>query len=213
MIIRWIAMALLGSSFPAMANGPIPRELPAAIPAQIVGKPMNGILPLRNRTMLGIVIGRDSLQAVTRKLGGARVVKADSIEGRPNTMCFVSGRDGTTLTVEAGPLGGFQIVTGVTVAPKEAFTADMHECLSTNKFDRASLTAGALRLGVRFSEVLASLRADPAKRDGIVELPFETSTIRKVKGQQREVDTISGVVARVTDDRVAWFSIYYAESM
>jgi len=211
-----IVVTALIASFHARAESPELAELPTAIASQTSSKALKGMLPLQNRTVLGLTVGKHSLADVRKRLGAAAIVKSEAIDSRPNTVCFVSSTDDTAILFEAGPLGGFETLTGVTVAPKSAYAPALSNCLASAKVSRISTSAGSLRLGSNITKVAASLRVTVENRkEGLIEFPFERTTTRKVKGstEPAEVDTTSGIVARIANDQVVWFSIYYIQSM
>ena len=198
----------------ADAKGAVTGELPGAIPSKISGDSVKGALPLRSRTLLGLVIGRHTLSDVVKRLGAAPIVKADRVDGRPNTVCFLSSTDDTLVVFEAGPLGGFETLTAATVAPRSAYALDAAKCGASRSIDRSSTRMGGLHLGASIAEVSRTLRAPGrAVSNGIVEISFERTTMAKRGTDSVEMDTTSGVVARASDDRVVWFSVYYIESM
>ena len=190
-------------------------ELPGAIESRTSPTATRGVLPLKVRTVLGLVVGRHKLDEVVAKLGPAEVIKADAIDARPNIVCFLSTKDDTLVLFEAGPLGGFETLTGVTVAPKSAYRADLSKCGMSDKVDRIATAAGPLGIGASISKFAATLGVTgKAARDGIVDLALEKKTTQRKKGSNQiiDVDITSGVVARASKDEILWFSIYYIES-
>jgi hypothetical protein len=211
-----IVVTALLASFHVQAESPVLAELPAAIASQTSSKPLRGALPLQNRTVLGLTIGKHSLADVRKRLGAATIVKSEAIDSRPNTVCFVSSTDDTAILFEAGPLGGFETLTAVTVAPRSAYAPRLSNCVTSARVSRISTSVGSLRVGSSIRKVAASLGVTAETgTEGLVEFPFERTTTRKVNGstEPAEVDTTSGIVARIANDQVVWFSIYYIQSM
>lgn len=196
----------------------VESKLIAGVPGEIEGTPAKGVLPARNRTVLGLTLGKHSLRDVKTRLGEAPVFKARDAEGRPNTVCYVSSKlkDNTVVVFEAGPLGGFEDLTSITVGPSHAFTASFQDCTKSSKVDRSSAAAGTIRLGADIEVVAKSLRVKVARtKAGLIELPFETPTRIKDKqtGKVLEGDTLSGVIAEDTGGTIQWFSVYFGQAM
>lgn len=211
-----LVVLLLGAAcLPAVAVEP---KLIAGVPGVIESTPAKGVLPARNRTVLGLTLGKHSLGDVKAKLGNAPISKARDAEGRPKTLCYVSSRaaDNTVVVFEAGPLGGFEELTSITVGPSHAFSASFQDCTKSSAVDRSSAAAGKLRLGADIGEVASSLRVKVARtKAGLIELPFESPTRVKDKrsGKLLEGDTLSGVIADDSGGRIHWFSVYFGQAM
>lgn len=215
-MLRTTLLGLLLTGITAQATNAPVAGLPSAIPAQIESTPAKGVLPARVRTLFGLTIGSASIAQVQEKLGAANVVKLGNIDGRPKAVCYRSASDDTVVVFEAGPLGGFDQVTGVTVASGTAFAPPLRDCATSAKISRALAAAGTLRLGADINAVAGQLKIDPRTNSrGVMELPFEATTLRRVNhsAQKTEVDTSSGIFARVRDRRVIWYHIYFTESM
>lgn len=169
--------------------------------------------------MLGLTMGKHTLADVKKHLGEAVVVKMGKTEGRPNSICYRSNKsdDDTVVLFEAGPLGGFEKLTAVTVATVPDIGGAYQDCVRNDKVSRSSAAAGTLKLGGDIEIVRKSLKAAAIGKTkaGLVELPFEISakTRDKASGKVVEIDTSSGVVARTDHREVKWFSIYYIESL
>lgn len=201
-----------------LSAGAVETKLIAGVPGEIEGTPTKGVLPARNRTVLGLTLGKHSLHDVKDKFGDAPVFKARDAEGRPNTLCYASDKatDNTVIVFEAGPLGGFEELTGITVGPSHAFGASFQHCTKSSMVDRSSAAAGNLRLGADIRDLANSLRVKVARtKAGLIELPFESPTRLKDKrsGKLLEGDTLSGVIADDSGGRIQWFSVYFGQAM
>jgi hypothetical protein len=193
-------------------------KLIAGVPGVIESKPAKGTLPAKNRTVLGLTLGKHTLGDVKAKLGNAPVSKTRDAEGRPNTLCYAASKatDNTVVVFEAGPLGGYEELTSITVGPSDAFSAAFQDCTKSDIVDRSAAAAGKLRLGGDIGEVASSLRVKVARtKVGLIELPFETPTRLKDKrtGKLLDGDTLSGVIAKDSDGRIQWFSVYFGQAM
>jgi hypothetical protein len=193
-------------------------RLIAGVPGVIESKPAKGILPARNRTIMGLTVGKHSLADVKAKLGNAPVYKARDAEGRPNTICYSSAKrnDNTVVVFEAGPLGGFEELTGITVGSADLFSQPYQGCTKSNKVDRRSVAAGDLKLGVDVERVAHALRVKVSRtKAGLLEFPYQLPTTIKQKGSAKslEGETSSGVVADDSGGKVRWFSVYFIQSM
>lgn len=210
-----LALLLGTACLPADAGE---TKLIAGVPGVVENMPAKGVLPARNRTVLGLTLGKHSLGDVKARLGNAPVSKTRAAEGRPNTLCYASNKaaDNTVVVFEAGPLGGFEELTGITVGPSHAFTASFQDCTKSYMVDRSSAAAGKLRLGADIGEVANALRVKVARtKSGLIELPFESPTRLKDKssGKLLEGDTLSGVIADDSGGKIQWFSVYFGQAM
>jgi hypothetical protein len=211
-----ITISLLLATSPVLANDSKAVTDLAGLPSKIETTPIDGVLPREDLRILGITIGKDRLGEVRRRLGETKVVKMRSTDGRPNSLCYRSNnvRDDTVALFEAGPLGGFETLTAITVGPASAFS-DLSNCLATAKVSRATTNAGKLRLGGDIGAFAKSLKMEPGMSSvGLIELPLQ-KTVRRTErttGKHLDVDISSGVVARVNNGAVKWFSVYYIES-
>lgn len=209
-VIVSIGIASAHADVPAVA-----AERPGAI-ATIEAHPVPGILPIAGRTILGIVVGQTELTAVMRKLGKVAPKKMENEDGRPVIACYRSSdrSDDTMVVYEAGPLGGFQTVTAVTVGHAPDFGSLVGECLATARVTRSATHAGTLRIGGQLNDTAKALKVRPVvSKAGVTEIALEKTVRRKQRsGADIEADVSSGVAARVEDGKIRWFVVYYTES-
>ncbi len=192
-------------------------ELEGGIPAAIQTAPVKGVLSDRHRTVVGVTVGKHSLDGVMNILGRAAVVKLERAEGRPSVVCFRSGdpSDDTVVMFEAGPLGGFKQVTAISVGPSSTFGAIQGSCKASKAISREAANAGGISLGIAVEMVAQSVGSPIANTSaGLFEVAFEkTETIKESSsGKAWEVDTSSGLVGRARGGLVSWFSVYYTRS-
>ena len=215
MRIKWPTVIVLAfAASPVQSAGHADPSPPAVIEA----RPVAGVLSTPDRTILGVIVGRDSLTDVTRKLGRASIVKKGDADGRPRVLCYRSGQKGdeTTVIFEAGPLGGFMTVTGVTIARASDFSALGDNCRETSKVTRVTARTAHVRLDMPIGAAVRALKATPStSRDGLVEMAFERTVTKRSKatGKEQQIDVSSGIVVRPENNNVRWFAIYYTESL
>lgn len=206
---RWFAATAIAITTVASA------ELPAGIPSAIENPAHAGQLAARFRTVLGLEVGKHKLGDVLQRFPGAEIFRLDDSDGSSKAICLRStaSNDDTQVVFEAGPLGGFEDLTGVTVAPRAAFPRT-YKCVGSRLVTVASASAKSIKLGADLSELAKALNTRTAyAKSGLVEFPFERqSRFRDPKtGTSTESRILSGVVARVDSNRVRWFSIYFVE--
>jgi hypothetical protein len=210
-----LLMVMVLSAFSA-TDANADAELASGPPSSIETATAQGVLAAKNRTVLGITVGQHSLADVRRRLGDAKVVKMQAMDGRPDVVCYRSSKDDATVVMfEAGPLGGFKDVTAATVAPASAFGAAAHACLATEKVNRKTAAIRGIRLGAPMSSVSSVLGKAPAKtKAGLVELPLELIKEHKSSSGTKTEETVSsGFVGRAdASGSLAWFSVYYTRS-
>src|SRR5512142_978063 len=146
------------------------------LPTTIEAHRVAGGLPTSSRTLLGIVVGNDSLKDVRHRLGNSAIKKIDNEDGRPNIVCYRSSdaSDDTMVVFEAGPLGGFQTTTAVTVGHASAFGSLADGCLATAKVTKATARAGHLGLGGAIQTAARALKAKPTVSSaGVTEIALE----------------------------------------
>jgi hypothetical protein len=201
-------MGLLAFVSSLMAAEPPRAGLPEAFEVQ--ARP--GELSSRERSVLGFTLGKHSLSDVRKRFPNARIGRIDSSDGSARAICLEGEtKDHMRIVFEAGPLGGYQTLTAVTVGPSDSFPAGDAGCIKVRGVTPQSAAAGRIRLGARLDDIAVALKGKPGKtKSGLSELNFE----RHMKGRDKqrkeiEIDVLSGVVAQEVDDRIQWYSIYY----
>lgn len=203
------AMCLL-VSFAAHAESPPMAGLPEVIET----KAKAGVLPPTVRTVLGFQIGKHGLRDVHKRLG-APIIRLSQSDGASKGICVESSnaRDQTRVVFEAGPLGGFETLTAVTVGPRDAFPATSMQCSQSAVVSKVSAAAGTVGIGMALEQTARTLKADiSTTKSGLSEINFErVQRSRDPKGKLAETEISSGIVAHLIDHRIHWFSIYYVE--
>jgi hypothetical protein len=214
-VLKWAATLAAVTTFGG-AYAADPGELPLKSPR--IEAPMSkGTLPLDTRTILGITAGKSTLGEAVRKLGGATAFRLDDVEGHPTTLCYRSPHtnDATVLILDAGPIGGFQVITSISVAPASFLSFSADKCSPTKSVSRRSASNSYLRLGGQLTSLSKRMNAKLAKSPaGLTEMPLESTkqSVHKESRKQVELDVLSGVVAREHDGKIVWFSVYFGET-
>jgi hypothetical protein len=212
-ILTWsIALALVMTFGSALAvdTGEVPLKS-----ARIETPASKGTLPLVTRTILGMTVGKSSLGDAVRKFGEAKF-RLDDVEGHPKTLCYrsLNTGDATVLVLEAGPMGGFQVITSIYVAPASYLSFSADKCSRTRSVSKGSASNAYLRLGGQLKSLLKLVKAKSGKvAAGLTEMPL-AATRKSVDRERKpvELDVLSGVVAREHNGKIVWFSVYYAET-
>jgi hypothetical protein len=214
-ILKRLVVAAIVTAFGSATAGDT-NELPLKS-SRIESKSSKGALPLDTRTILGVTAGKSTLSDAIRKFGETAEFRLDDVEGHPRTLCYRSStaNDATVLVLEAGPMGGFQTITAITVAPASFLSFPVEKCSSTKSVSKESAANAFLRLGGHLRPLSKHIIAKLGKGSaGFTEMPLETTkkSIDRESGKPIKLDVLSGVVAREIDGKIAWFSVYYGES-
>jgi hypothetical protein len=191
-------------------------ELPLKSSA-IESRASKGALPVQMRTVLGMTAGKSTLADAIRKIGSMADFRLDNVEGHPRTLCYRSStaNDATVLVLEAGPMGGFQKITAITVTSASYLSFPAEKCSPTKLVSKESAANAFLRLGGQMNSLSKHIGAKVSKGTaGLTEMPLETTrtSVDRESGKQIKLDVLSGVIARELDGRIAWFSVYYVEA-
>lgn len=103
-------------------------------------------LTTADTTILGITIGKSSFEDVKAKLGPAQTSPR-------NNICYISSRDGTVLTFQTGPMGGFQFVTQFSLWSREANFPNTKACTSSEQVSRSLSTDSGIRLALNVQDL------------------------------------------------------------
>ena len=194
---------------------PALAELSAKIPSAIETRAHSGVLPVRYRTLLGIRLGRDSLKDVQHRFPGSKVFPLDNSDSSSIAICIRSSAKGddTQVVFEAGPLGGFQSLTGMTIGLRSAFDPG-YPCSTSPFVSKRLASAGALGLGSRLDYISKALGQEAGfGTSGLAEIPFERNTQSRAPRTGGVVDhqILSGIIMSVVHDEIQWFSVYFVE--
>ncbi len=212
-----IRFILLGLALPLMSFSCTSEAVDLPIKeARIEGTPVRGVLEEMHRTILGIVVGHDSLADVIRKLGSNTINKSHEIDTRPNYLCYQSEhKDNKILVVfYAGPLGSYRNVTSVVIAPATAYRVMPRGCKSSNKVNAGLASTSGFGLNQSIEVYQKILQSKPfLNSKKLYEFSYETE--RRVTTGNRVVTSMvtSGLFVRTNaNSLVQWFEIYFVES-
>jgi hypothetical protein len=116
-------------------------------------------------TLLGFVIGESTVREVQDQFGSAE--KLPRKEHAPERICYSSNnrKNETILIIEAGPLGGYNIITAFRILSNHAGLEESHRCKEIPNISRETGTNSGLRIGLSERE-LEDLLGVPSKKIG-----------------------------------------------
>ena len=164
-------------------------------------------------TILGLAIGRSSLQDVQAKLGHSNLTRMSKDEESDVSVCYVSPTDGTVLVFYSGVMGGGVDITWFAVWSREAAFPHYSRCTSSRLVSRNLSTESGLRLGLT-REKVDRIVGKPTK-------PGRTSTKYEYLCRSKMTDNeIKGfktannwdVTSDPYFDRMSWIEVHYANS-
>jgi hypothetical protein len=178
-------------------------------------------------TLMGLTLGKHSLKDVQTRLGKAKILPAR--EHGPSRICYVSDRrsDGTIVLFEAGPLGGWEYLTGFTIVGKETAFPDSKFCTESPQVQRGVATES----GIGLEQDLAELRrilGEPTEQQSEKILYLYHAQERLTEEQRRKLDVSkltgpsgapmfydvsSSVQVRLKNRRLILISVYRLESL
>ena len=114
-------------------------------------------------SILGLAIGRSSLQDVQAKLGSSKTTRVSRDEESDVSVCYVSPTDGTVIVFYSGAMGGWKDITWFALWSREAAFPHSSKCTPSKLVSRSLSTESGLQLGLS-SEKLERTAGKPTKR-------------------------------------------------
>jgi len=189
-------------------------DLPIREP-RIEGASVRGVLEGKHRTILGINIGRDSLDDVIKRIGPNAVNKSQDIDTRPKYLCYLSAHEGdkTLIVFYAGPLGGYQKVTSVVIAPADAYRHVPSGCKRNNRVHSGIRTDSGIGINMPLSTYTKLLPSKPyLNSKKLYEYSFETENVTKAGNRLITSVITSGLFIKTNQDSsVRWVELYFVE--
>jgi len=209
-----LALAAIVAFTQAPVDG---ADLEEGPPEVILAKPVHGVLPATLRTIFGVTVGTASLSDVEKRLGKAAIQRTGRSADRSKSLCYKSALagDDTVVLFEAGPLGGFQDITAVTIGSSSDFGRIATGCAVSSRVSRSTARIGGLRLGVQIDSVTPHLGVVLTPTEpGFYEVALERDRKRAARGGDEDVTvtTASGIKVHASAGVTTWFSVYYTES-
>lgn len=192
-------------------SGPArPAKVPGQIPERVSAEPRTGATPKEYRGLLGLSLGRSGLAEVQKRLGKAPIIKTAQSEGSPNAVCYISAADDTIVVFEAGPLGGFEKLTAITVTRARDFSGNAKDCSRSSAVSRKAATVGRLRIGGRAQEFGVAFQSIPSiSVNGISEIAFSQRPKSKGSREASEYEVSSGIILGTANSCIEWYQIYF----
>jgi hypothetical protein len=97
-------------------------------------------------TILGLTIGRASLNDVQTKLGNGKLARVSRDEESDVSVCYVSPIDSTVLVFYSGAMGGWKDITWFALWTREAGFPHASQCTSSKLVSRNLSTQSGVRL-------------------------------------------------------------------
>jgi hypothetical protein len=164
-------------------------------------------------TILGLSIGRSSLEDVQEKFGRAEIERVSREEESDVSVCYISPIDQTILVFYSGAMGGWKDVTWFAIWSREAAFPHASQCASSTLVSQSVATDSGLRVGLTKKEV-AGIAGRPTKI-GPTSSKYEGLCLQKMTEEQ-----IKGFKANNWDvtkdpylDRMSWIDVRYVNSI
>jgi hypothetical protein len=163
-------------------------------------------------TILGLSIGRSSLEDVQEKFGRAEIKRVSGEEESDVSVCYISPIDQTILVFYSGAMGAWKDVTWFAIWSHEAAFPHASQCASSILVSQSIATDSGLRLGLTKKEV-AGIAGRPTKV-GPTSSKYEYLCLQKMSEEQ-----VKGFNANNWDvtkdpylDRMSWIDVRYLNS-
>ncbi len=132
------------------------------------GKVHREILEDQHLTVLGVTVGKQTLNDVQRRLGSTVILPRR--EQAPKRICYVSSRDddGTIVVFEAGAIGGWEEITSVSIFSRKAKFVERPSCAASGIISKDVRTPRGLRLELDRRDLTKMLGAPTAERSNNV---------------------------------------------
>jgi len=133
-------------------------------------------------SILGLAVGKSSLEDVQSKLGHASVVRVSKEEESDVSICYVSPTDGTVLAFYSGAMGGWKDLTWFALWSREAAFPQAAQCTPSKLVSRSLSTASGLKLDMSRTE-METLAGKPTK-SGITAMKYDYLCRRKITDEE-----------------------------
>ena len=152
-----------------------------------------------------VAIGETTLDRAQELLGPARLLPRQ--EGQPDLVCYRAGD--RFLYLDAGPSGGWQIVTAYHFSNRPRRISDVCAVLKDG-----ALLDRLTRLSKTPQGVIASLGTPTCRSDGTLEYRYTARRTKTVQGKGRIViDVLQTLQFEFIEGRLDRFSFYLAETL
>lgn len=164
-------------------------------------------------TILGLTIGRSSLQDVQARLGHSRITRVSKDEESDVSVCYVSPTDGTVVAFYSGAMGAWKDITWFALWSSEAAFPHSSRCTPSKEVSRNVSTASGLRLGLT-EQKLERIVGKPTKH-GRTSMKYEYLCRSKMTDDQiKGFKTANNwdVTSDPYFDRMSWIEVHYMKS-
>lgn len=147
-------------------------------------------------TILGLTIGQHTLEDTQKELGKAKFLPRR--EQAPKRICYISEKkqDNTTVTFEAGPMGGWELLTAITIASGKVSLKERSSCAIASQVSTNISTEGGLKLGLDRAS-LESILGKPSRVNGNT-FHYEFRTREKMT--EKQIQKLAKLWPKVGDD-------------
>ena len=203
------ALLLAALAWPATAFVQ-PGDALAVDPAERLPSTIRGELPLAHRTVLGVVIGRDSLADVQDRLGRApRFTPVGSVD--VEAVCYEASDDeGSVVVFQADPKDPDGPVLMAHATRRGALGGIARHCQRSFALAAGIANAAGVKLGMSHDDFIARFvhrpSEDHARSTGFYF--YDLVEARADAGPRADCQLLSGVRIRMREGRAQAFSIY-----
>lgn len=147
-------------------------------------------------TILGFTIGQHTLEDIQKVLGKAKFLTRR--EQAPKRICYVSGekQNDTIVIFEAGPIGGWEMLTAITIASGKVSFKERSSCTVASQVSTNVSTEGGLKLGLDRAGLEAIL-GNPSRAHGST-LHYEFRAREKMT--EKQIQKLAKLWPKVGDD-------------
>jgi outer membrane protein assembly factor BamE (lipoprotein component of BamABCDE complex) len=152
-------ITLLALCFPSMGNAQIKYNIDNNI---FYAEPHREKLGDQHLTLLGLTLGMHTLKDVEVRLGSTQILSRK--EHAPDQLCYISAEKGdeTVIVFEAGPLGGWEILTAFRIISSKLSFKKTDQCRETSYISKRTQTKTGIRVGITREQLIAIL-GSPSK--------------------------------------------------